>query len=49
MRNTKWYVGLFAVFLIVFFYGLNAQYPLLGQDYFCTSWRVIFTYDIVDA
>ena len=27
-------MGLLAVFLAVFFWGLNAQYPLLGHDYF---------------
>ncbi|MBI3332410.1 hypothetical protein HYZ99_05665 [Candidatus Peregrinibacteria bacterium] len=34
MRHAKWHIVLLGVFLLVFFYGLNAQYPLLGHDYF---------------
>lgn len=34
MKRFSWHWALFALFLALFFYGLNAQYPLLGHDYF---------------
>lgn len=34
MKDSRWHTGLLALFLIFFFWGLNAQFPLLGHDYY---------------
>ncbi|TSC96940.1 MAG: hypothetical protein Greene101449_1359, partial [Candidatus Peregrinibacteria bacterium Greene1014_49] len=34
MKAIRIHAGILALFLTIFFWGLNAQYPLLGHDYF---------------
>ena len=34
MKRIPWHIVILGIFLFFFFWGLNAQYPVLGHDYF---------------